>query len=286
MYHRLTKKMETIHNDLINNVQIDPVPLLKIIPAFCKFASVNNHLLVKTMNHKRDSNWFISHSINVATLCIKISTGLNYNSNKQNALALTALLHDIGMTKINKEILNKNGTLSKSERIQIENHPQFSVELLQHLSKNYPFLIKTIYQEHERHDGNGYPQGLKEDQITPFAKIIHIADYFEALIHDRNQRPGYKSIHAIQKIIKGNGSKFDHKTIKAFIDVISIYPVGSKVMLNTGETAVVESINKKRPVRPIVKILTSETSNNSDKNLILDLEKEPLTYITMAIDSN
>ena len=235
LYNTLIKILNSYKAEIENDQKIDISNLLPYLPKLVKATIEENDLLVKALHPGRTSNWFCSHSLNTAIISIKIGYGLQYNNKQLYALALSVLLHDVGMLKINPVILNKPGKLSTSERIQINNHPNYGADILQHLSAKYPFLIKTIREEHEKWNGEGYPSGLKKEEITPFARIITLADKFESLVHERNYRPGYKPPAAIQKLIQEHQNDFDPKVLKAFINVISMYPVGSHVLLNNGQ---------------------------------------------------
>lgn len=283
LYSSLTQAINIIKEKIEKSEQFGIEELLSLIPKLVKYTLEENVLLTKALNPGRATEWFASHSVNTTILAIKISAGLNYNKKQMYALALTTLLHDVGMLKLHPDILNSQGKLTTMQKMKVNNHPKYGLNIIAHLNAKYPFIGKTIIQEHERWDGSGYPNHLKGDQITPFARIISLADKFESLIHERSYRPAFKPPLAIQKIINENHDAFDPKVLKAFINEISMYPVGSYVMLNTGQIAQVMSINKNRPVRPMVRLLTSNDGKQLENPESLNLEKEPLTYITKTV---
>ncbi len=284
LYMRLHKIFNKVINDIKQEKPIDPNPLLEVIPELCEAVYETDYLFTKAFSHKRYATWIVSHSVNVAIIALKISIGLKYDKKHQHQLAQAALLHDVGMTKIPNRIIFKHGKLSDTEFATIKKHPDYSRELLKHLKKDYPYVFKTAYQEQEREDGSGYPQGLKGPEITEYAKIVGMADVFEALVHGRSYREGYIPYRAIQKIIENLSKKFNPKIIRAFINVISMFPVGSMVKLNTGEIAQVISVNKTRPIRPVVEVLTTPDGEKLDKTTTIDLEKEPLIYISDPVE--
>jgi len=284
LYKTITNILVAYKQQISDNEKININDLLPYIPKFVKYILEKDELLILALHPGRTTEWFSSHSINTSIISVKVGHGLDLNKKQLYALALTTLLHDVGMLKISPVTLSKPGKFTEEERNQLRNHPNYGAEILQHLSAKYPFLIKTILEEHEKWDGSGYPNGLKGEEITPFARILSIADKFESLVHERNYRPGYKPPAAIQKLIQEHQNDFDPKILKAFINIISMYPVGSHVLLNNGQIAQVMSINKNRPVRPMVKILTNSEGKKIGNPYILNLEKEPLTYITKSIN--
>lgn len=284
LYKVITNILKSYKTQIDANEKIDINKLLPYIPKFVKYTLEEDELLILALHPGRSTEWFSSHSINTAIIAIEVGHGLDFNRKQLYALALATLLHDVGMLKISPVILSKPGKFTEEERHQLRNHPNYGAEILQHLSSKYPFIIKTMLEEHEKWDGTGYPNGLKGEEITPFARILAIADKFESLVHERNYRPGYKPPAAIQKLIQEHQNDFDPKILKAFINIISMYPVGSHVLLNNGQIARVMSVNKNRPVRPLVKVITNSEGKKISDPYILNMEKEPLTYITKSIN--
>ena len=240
-------------------------------------------LFILAIQRKRYATWLASHMVNVAVISVKLGLGLKLSDTELHKLALSGFLHDIGMLKIPNRIIFKHGKLTEDEFETVKRHPEYGLQYVSHLKDTMPYLINAIYQEHERYDGSGYPKGLRGDEISLFARIIGLADTFEALVHGRAYRDGFITQKAIQTIIQYRGKSFDPKVLKAMLNTISIFPVGSYVQLNTGEIAKVVSVNKQRPVRPIVEVVKDSNGNVINPPYRIDLEKEPLTYIVKQI---
>lgn len=283
LYMQLHREMEHIVQDIKNSDTIDPAPLLELVPDFCNSCYNNEYLFLKAIQRKRYATWVVSHSVNVAIFTIKIGNGLKYEKEKIHQLALAALLHDVGMVKVPNRVLFKHGKLSPAEFDHIRKHPEEGYEIVKHLKDDYPYVTKVVYQEHEREDGSGYPQGLKGDEISDYARIIGIADLFEALVHGRAYRDGFITYHAIQKIIQNKSKTFNPKFIRALVNSVSMFPVGSHVRLSSDEIARVISVNKLRPVRPIVEIVEDAEGRKLPTPQRVNLEEEPLLYITKPI---
>lgn len=283
LYMILHRSIEKIVMDIKNKTPIDPKPLIKEIPDFCAVIEANEYLFLKAIRRKRFATWIISHSVNVGIFAVKIGLGLKYDKEKLQQLTLAALLHDVGMVKVSTRILFKHGRLSPSEFDHIRQHPVDGYELVKHLEQDYPYVVDTVYQEQEREDGSGYPQGLKSAEISEFAKVIGIADVFEALVHGRTYRDGFITYHAIQKIIENKSKQFNPKIIRGLVNTVSMFPIGSLVQLSSNEIARVISVNKLRPVRPIVEVIKDSEGRPLKAPLRINLEEEPLLYITKPL---
>jgi len=279
-FHRLFEK---IVSDIKNNTPIDPEPIIKQIPAFCTLIENNEFLFLKAIQRKRFATWVVSHSVNVGIFAVKIGLGLKLEKERLQQLALAALLHDVGMVLVPSKILFKHGKLSPAEFDYIREHPVKGYEIVKHLKKEYPYVVDTVYQEQEREDGSGYPQGLKANEISDFAKIIGIADLFEALVHGRAYRDGFITYHAIQKIIENRSKQFNPKFIRGLVKSVSMFPIGSLVRLSSDEVARVVSTNRLRPVRPVVDVIEDANGRKLKTPMRINLEEEPLLYIAKPI---
>ncbi len=129
-----------------------------------------------------------------------------------------SMLHDLGKIGIPETILHKNGTLSEQEYSEIKRHPQIGIEILSNI-QYFHGVIPFILYHHERWDGKGYPSGLKGEEIPLGARVVAIADVFEALTSDRPYRKAYSSAEAVELICQDSGTKFDPNTVNAFVKV-------------------------------------------------------------------
>ena len=282
LYLDLLHELGNVFQSLKDNKPLDPQPLEKFIDLMHNSITSGDFLLLKAIQHKRYAAWLISHSANVTILAYKIGLDLKYDRPTLHKLGISALLHDIGMLKVPNNIIFKHGQLTADEFEIIKKHPLDGFEMAKHLEQ-YPHIIEVILQEHEREDGSGYPQGLPGDEIAEFAKIVGLADVFEAMVHGRAYREGFITYTAIQKIIEKRSKQFNPRIIRALINSVPMFPVGSLVKLSTNEIARVLSVNSLRPVRPVVEILIDSDGNRLKNPIRLDLEAEPLIYIAKPL---
>ncbi len=284
LYMTLHREFSQVVQDIKDKKPISPQPLEKLIPKIYEAVTKDEYLFLKAIQRKRYGTWLISHSVNVTIFAVKVGIGLKYDRDKLLRLGLAAFLHDVGMTAVPNSIIFKHGKLNSAEFAVVKEHPLHGYELLKHLKNDYPYIVETALQEQEREDGSGYPQGLSGENIREFAKIVGIVDVFEALVHGRAYREGFITYNAIQKIIEQRSKQFNAKYIRALINSVSMYPVGSLVKLSTDEIARVISVNSQRPMRPIVELLTDADGVKLRAPIRINLEEEPLIYIVKPIE--
>lgn len=161
------------------------------------------------------------HCERVSNISIAIAKSMGVNTEDINTLEFAALLHDIGKLGISPEILNKKGKLTQEEFEIVKRHPGIGYEILSEVEFLYDSR-KVLLQHHERIDGNGYPQGLYGDNIAFLAKIMAVADAYDAMTSSRPYReiPLTKE-QAIEELIKGKGTQFDEEIVDSFIELLN-----------------------------------------------------------------
>jgi HD-GYP domain-containing protein (c-di-GMP phosphodiesterase class II) len=181
------------------------------------------------------SDTIYRHGINVAALSAILGRWLGLPESQINLLTYSAILHDFGKTKINHAILDKTEPLSQKEFNQIKLHPSIGYEYI----KKIPFLDKSVsygvLMHHEKMDGSGYPLGLSGDKIHPFARIIAIADIFDAVNSDRVYKKSKGPFEALEIVQKESLGRLDYEYCKVFLSHIVNYYMGENVLLNTGK---------------------------------------------------
>lgn len=242
-----------------------------------------NFVINLTNLRNKNMDYLVQHSLNAAIFSINIAWAMGYSDKQIFELAFGALLCDLGMLKINKEILHKKETLSNEERRLIEKHPSFSLDYL-NLIKGVPSSLPYIvYQSHERLDGSGYPKKRPSYLIHEYSKIIAIADTFDSLCTDHPWRKALIPYKAMEEIIKlASQKKLDGKIVRQWLFTISLFPVGSYVVLNDNSIAKVISSNKADFTRPTVRALSKNGLKLTESETIILNEAKTLK-ITQAL---
>ncbi len=211
------------------------------------------------------------HSINVAILSVVIGIGMGYSNEDLVDLCTAAIFHDLGKLSIDKEILNKPGKLTPEENELLRSHSRMSYDMLRE-KWNIPSRVKAaVLSHHENEDGSGYPNGLFGDQIHPFAKIIHVADVYDALSSDRAYKKAYSYSEALEYLMGGCGTLFDQSVVQTFLERVPVYPKGVSVKMSDGREAVVVENHLGNPLRPTVRFFDGSELNLNDSSVAMNL---------------
>lgn len=187
------------------------------------------------------------------------------------------------MLSIPQEIWQKHGALSPAEMEEVRKHPVYGEELLR--SKGFSEeIIKVAREHHERCDGSGYPDGKQEKEISFKARIVAVTDVYDACISSRPYREQLTPQQALEQLF-AEKEKYDPVVLNAFISVMAIYPIGSLVVLNSGQVAKVIRVSKNNPFRPEVRIYFDREGNLLEQPPRINLaeEKNHTLYIDRTL---
>jgi len=211
-------------------------------------------MIVETINLSSYDNYTYTHSVNVDILSVILGVACGLRDDELRRLSQAALLHDIGKTCVPIEILNKPGILTEEEFAEVKKHPQYGYNMLK---DNYDVSSVTrnaILSHHENEDGSGYPRNLTSEHIHLFAKIIHIADVYDALTTKRVYKDAMNPADALEYLMGNAERMFDKELVTIFMDYIAPYPLGVQVEMSTGQKGLVVKNNRKMLSRPIVRL--------------------------------
>jgi putative nucleotidyltransferase with HDIG domain len=177
--------------------------------------------LVRTLE-ARDS-YTSGHSIRVRALSLRLAESIGVDVPERKRLSLAARLHDIGKVGLAEGILTKPGALNPDEEALVRQHPVLGERILRPIIRSRT-VLDAIRSHHERFDGGGYPDGLAGDNIPLLARIITVADCYDAMTSSRAYRDALSSDDALDLIVAGRGSQFDPLLVEPFVDVVRRQP--------------------------------------------------------------
>lgn len=246
---------------------------------------LNDDTLFMALTGIRDiDNYTFLHSVDVCIYSVITAKALGMPIHEIRELALAAVLHDIGKCRIPPEILNKPGKLTDEEFFIMKHQSVYGMEIAEKTPDLTPSIPRIICQHHERWNGSGYPIGLKNYDIDRMARIISIADVYDALTANRVYRKRYMPHEAAEYIMSQTELYFDPNLLNTFINSIAIYPENIIVMLNTGEIArVLSSRRGLLSMRPVVSVITRKNGPPVLNPYIVDLQKNPTVSIVDII---
>jgi putative nucleotidyltransferase with HDIG domain len=214
-----------------------------------------------------------NHSINVALYALLVGKEMHMPYNRLKVLGTAALLHDIGMQKVPKDIIYKAQSLNEAEKQILQMHPRYGFEILQQKNNFNLEITSIVLQHHERYDGNGYPNNLKNDRIHQMAKIISMCDIFDALTSDRPYRQKFEKNESIEYLLRAGENNYSSEMIQGLVNSISIYPFGKWVKLSTGEIGIIGNQEEENILnyRPIVIVYIDVNGNELETPIPIDL---------------
>jgi putative nucleotidyltransferase with HDIG domain len=195
---------------------------------------------------KNYDEYTFNHCVNVAIYSLAIGRRLGFSKKTLTELGVTGLLHDIGKSKIPKEILNKPDKLDDDEWRAMQEHPMTGVEMMlkiKQLGEMSPKMVIAVFEHHLNCDLTGYPKLIRKKDLTISGRIVKIADCYDAMTTPRAYRKTpYRPDQALAIMVREKNG-FDPLLLKVFIGIIGIYPIGSLVLLDTKEMGVVYETN-------------------------------------------
>ena len=210
---------------------------------------------------KVSDEYTFKHSVDVATMAMIIGKNYGLNKDELREIGISGLLHDVGKSKIPNEVLNKPAKLDDKEFEIMKNHSLLGYNILKE-NKKFPMSIMSgVLQHHEKMNGTGYPMGVAGDKIGKYAKIIAVADVYDALVTERPYKKGFAKRDAVEMIMAMT-QELDIGAMKSFLKSIILYPVDSIVKLSNGKFAKVVENNPKNSLRP--KVVEIETGTIYD----------------------
>ena len=279
----IRKVYDTFH-DLEDTGELDPAVLTPTAQAILRNALENRENLVQLTDIRLHDNYTFGHSVNVAVLSAILGSLCNVSGDDLVNLIIGALLHDIGKLIIPQHILTKPGQLSEQEFYIIKMHPEAGRLKLQDLSTPSAEVLATIAGQHHEHiDGHGYPDQLTGDQIHLFARIVAIADVFDALTSARSYKPAYRPHTAYRIMTKCSPGQFDEKLLNLFFDSVAIYPVGT-VLKTTMGYAIVKKTELGNTLTPTICVFGDLNGDALQQPYTIDLRKFPPDTIVSALE--
>jgi HD-GYP domain-containing protein (c-di-GMP phosphodiesterase class II) len=233
------------------------------------------------------------HSVNVSILAMCLGVNIGLSRTSVEALGICGLFHDLGKIDIPTEIIRKPGKLTPDEIRIVEKHSIYSVMKILQLNMARELksrILRPPFEHHIKFDLSGYPRQNNDRKVSLFGRILTIADVFDAITSPRSYRPvAFSPDEALGQMLEGSGSNFDPILLKAFINMIGVYPVGTLLQLDTGELGIVSGKGRStNGNRPDVVVIKTEKDTTYKKGPLISLEERDavtMDYIRNIIAS-
>ena len=233
----------------------------------------NPGALISLARLKTADDYTYMHSVAVCALMVALARQMNVDEGELREVGMAGLLHDIGKAMMPMEVLNKPGKLTDAEFTVIRSHPVEGHKLLVEGKAVGELPLDVVLHHHEKIDGSGYPERLKDEGISLYAKMGAICDVYDAITSDRPYKKGWDPADSIKKMMEWSGGHFDKVVFQAFVKCIGIYPTGTLVRLSSGRLGVVLDQSAKSLLTPQVKVFFSTKSQIYIKPEVVDLSR-------------
>lgn len=285
-YKRAITKLDEVFKDIKEYSKADKIEIDTIITnIFSLLRDKPEELKAITMTSIEPEYDLVQSSLNCMIVSIILGRQLKIINSRLISLAVAALLHDIGMTKIPDVLLEKKENLTSDELKIIHSHPVYTYKLITKSLKYQDEIGRIALHHHERWDGKGYPDRLTGKEIPISSRIISVADAFGAMLKDRPYRGSMIGYQAMREILNDNSRRFDSDILKVFIKSMGVHPLGSLVILNDSSIARVKQVHNEAPLRPTVQILMTPAGRilKGDSEKSVDLLTDKSLFIVKAI---
>lgn len=284
----LTNDLKAIYKNYVQQKSLSPSAtksLSNMVESLLASLLSKNACMLNIIQIKDYDGYTYTHSLYVATLSILIGIQLGGTRSSIANLGMAGLLHDIGKLEIPLSIVNKAGPLTEEEFEIMKGHPTLAVQRLNSSFSVPSVVLRGVESHHEKYDGKGYPRGLEGKSIPQFGRILALADVYDALTSTRSYRRAWYSDEAIEYIMGGAGTHFDHEILQSFLKTVSAYPVGTVVNLSDDSLAVVIENTPENTLRPIIRIILPEERRGEEINLTNDRGYYHITISSTVTDS-
>ncbi len=255
------KNLSLVHklvDDIKKGGKIDARSVNDTVDQMIESVFRNRYAAVTLAKLKAYDEYTFTHSINVSIFALALGRQLKLSRKQLKMLGSGAMLHDIGKASIPEHVLNKPGPLTEEEFRVMKTHPELGIKHLKNVENVRNEILQCILNHHEKINGTGYPRKLKGAAIGDYAKMVSIADSYDAITSTRVYQKSTLAPNALKIIFSLRGEHFYTSFVERFIQVVGIYPVGTLVKLNTKEIGVVTSINPSKLLYPDIELITDK----------------------------
>lgn len=235
--HTAVKKVDGIADDIINDIASD--------------SSFLGNQMIALQNY---DDYTYKHCLRVAMLSASVCAELDMTAEETKETVVAGILHDIGKSNIDHEIIIKPGKLTDDEFAEIKKHPLIGYNILKNSGTYSSNVLSGVLFHQEKYDGSGYPTGIAGDKIPLIARILAVCDVFDALTSNRPYRVPWSVAETEEYILGSSGTHFDLAVTKAFLRAFNPYPIGTMVSLSDGRHGAVTKHNE-NVLRPVVRIM-------------------------------
>ncbi|HPH03057.1 MAG TPA: HD-GYP domain-containing protein, partial [Spirochaetota bacterium] len=269
IHEGMTQFAESILSTISSPQELDMDHIRENIGAIIGLVNTNPAALISLVHLRDLDQYTFMHSVNVSVLSIILGKRLGLESTQLEMLGTGSILHDVGKALVSQEILNKPGKLTDEEFIEMKAHAQRGYEILRKRGADEQ-VSRIALMHHEKLSGRGYPLGLKAEKVPLLARIVAIADVYDALTGDRVYKKAMHPSQAFGLMEQDVGQHLDNSLYAIFKSLLGLFPVSSLVLLANGSIARVISQNSSDPARPVVEVVRNRYGQSPKERIVVN----------------
>jgi len=251
---------------------VDVGGALQLVEEISESISRNPGAIISLARLKTADDYTYMHSVAVCAMMVALARQIGMDDTQTRLCGMAGLLHDMGKVAMPTAVLNKPGKLTDVEFDIMRTHPTEGYKLLTASSAVDSVTLDVVLHHHEKIDGSGYPECLKGNEISLYAKMAAVCDVYDAITSNRPYKSGWDPAESLRRMAEWAGH-FDPKVFQAFVKSMGIYPVGSLLRLKSGRIGVVTEQSSRSLTTPIVKVFFSTKSNMRIVPSMVDLSQ-------------
>lgn len=287
----LTEDVEDMYVKVTRNHKVNVVRLKQSIDPMVGSISRNPDACVWVARLKRHDQYTYDRALSSGIWAVALGRELGLPKQDLRALGVGGMLMDVGMLRVDPDLLGSQRSLSTEETAAVREHIDYSLDIIQASGIMNRDILDMAAHHHERYNGSGYPRGLAEDRIPTFARIAGLVDAYGALTTDRGYAPAVSPAEAMRILYEERDVGFQAELVEAFIRAVGIYPAGTLVELSDGSVAVVVAEYRAHRLRPTVLLVLDQKKRPLEKPQLLKLQaatsgwlRKPMPTIKRALE--
>jgi len=263
-YEQFLAYIDSVYTRYVTKGEISLKELSDKVKTLCDVILENKRYVLRILGDAATtSNYLVNHSVRSTVLSIVLGGHLKLPPHRLIELGVASVLHEIGMVRLPPQLYMADRKLSDQERKSITAHPILGYNILK--DKQFPLAIcLAALEHHERMNGSGYPRSLSGDKISLYARIIAVSCSYDAVTASRPYKEAREGYAGMVDILKNDGKQYDDLVIKSLVYSLSVYPVGSYVLLSNSKLGQVIDVNPDNPRYPVVLVLGSKTPDGKE----------------------
>jgi len=263
-YEDFTSYVEALYTRFVTTTQLDYKELTERMKGMLGVINENRRFVLRAQSQMpQNKNYLVSHAVRSSIFSIILGIALKLPPFRLIELGAAAILHEIGMIRLPPQLYMADRQLSAQERKSITTHPVLGYNLLK--ERQVPLAVcLAALEHHERLNGTGYPRLLTGDKISLYSRIIMVACSYDAVTALRPWKEAKDGYAGMVDLLKNEGKQYDDTVIRALVYSLSIYPIGTYVLLTNGKAALVVDVDPENPRYPIVQVLGARSPDGKD----------------------